>query len=416
MRAPLKVKKFTDGFYFGASTSSHQVEGNCTNEWSEWEKQNAKRLAIESVKYKNLPSWKKIAKEAQNPDNYISGKAANHYKRYAEDFALAKKTGINAYRFSVEWSRIEPTKGNWDTKELDHYKKMIRSMRKSGLEPFVTIWHWTLPLWLSNSGGVLHPEFPELFGRYAAKLAKEFSGLVKFFIPINEPEIYSLNSYMRGIWPPQKKGVVQYLRAMNSLIKSHRLAFKQIKNFLPGSSVGTACNMSYFEGNGINNIIAKAADYLWNKYFINRIKGCMDFIGVNYYFHNRIKYGFSKNENIKISDLGWELYPEGILPLLLDLKKYKLPVYITENGLADSDDKNRAWFIEKTLRSLHEAINQGADVKGYFHWSLLDNFEWDKGFWPRFGLISVDRKNLSRKARAKSVNAYRQIITKGIKE
>ena len=409
------MKKFPDGFYFGASTSSHQVEGNCNNDWTVWEKQNSKRLALESVKFENLKSWNRIKKEAGNPENYISGAAADHYNRYAEDFALAKKIGINAYRFSVEWSRVEPGKGHWDQKELDHYKKMIGSMRKHGIEPFVTIWHWTLPLWLSDNCGVLNPDFPKLFARYAAKLAREFSGIVRFFMPVNEPEIYSLNSYLRGIWPPQEKGIIKYLRSMNNLIKAHRLAFKEIKKISPESEVGTACNMSYFEGKGINEVIAKIADHFWNKYFINRVKSCMDFIGVNYYFHNRINYGFSKNENKKISDMGWELYPEGILPILIDLKKYKLPVYITENGLADSDDKHRAWFIEKTLSSVMKAIKLGADVRGYFHWSLLDNFEWDKGFWPRFGLICVDRKNLTRKMRTKSANAYKQIITKGLK-
>jgi beta-glucosidase len=407
---------FPDGFYFGASTSSHQVEGKCRNDWTVWEKQNAKRLAVESVKYKNLPSWDVIEKQALDPDNYISGVAVDHYNRYPEDIDIAKKIGINAYRFSIEWSRIEPQKGVWDSTELDHYKKMIGLLRKRSIEPFVTIWHWTLPLWLSENGGLMHPDFPELFARYAVKLAQEFSGNVKFFILINEPEIYSLNSYLRGIWPPQKKSIIKYLRVINTLIKSHKLAFKEIKKIIPGSMIGTACNMSYFEtGNGpVNRFIAYASELLWNRYFIDRVTSFVDFIGVNYYFHNRINYGFNKNRNIKMSDMGWELYPEGILPLLSKLKKYKLPVYITENGLADSADNNRAWFIEITLRSVLKSIIQGVDVRGYFHWSLLDNFEWDKGFWPRFGLISVDRKNLSRKIRSKSVTMYKQIITKGL--
>jgi beta-glucosidase len=407
---------FPDGFYFGASTSSHQVEGNCCNDWTVWEKQNAKRLALESVKYGNFPSWKVIKKQALDPDNYISGIAVDHYNHYPEDFNMAKKIGINAYRFSIEWSRIEPKEGEWNRKELDHYIKMIKLLRKRSIEPFITVWHWTLPLWLSEKGGVMHPDFPELFARYAARLAQEFSGNIKFFILINEPEIYNLNSYLRGIWPPQKKSLMQYLRVMKILIKSHKLAFKEIKKIIPASIIGTACNMSYFEaGKGsVNRFITFASERFWNRYFIDRVTYYMDFIGVNYYFHNRINYGFNKNENHKVSDMGWELYPEGILPLLLKLKKYNLPVYITENGLADSGDENRAWFIEITLRSVLKAIIHGVDVKGYFHWSLLDNFEWDKGFWPCFGLISVDRKNLSRRIRSKSVTIYKQIITKGL--
>jgi len=410
------VKKFPDDFYFGASTSSHQVEGGCNNDWAEWEKLNASRLAWESDKYSTLPSWGKSRRDAADPGNYISGIAADHYNRYGKDLDLAKKIGLNAYRFSIEWQRIEPERGSWNSRELAHYSKMIDAMIRRGIEPFVTIWHWTLPLWLSQSGGVLRPDFPELFAEYAGRLAGEFSGRVKFFIPINEPEIYSLNSYLRGIWPPEKKSVLKYLRSMKSLVKAHNITYKKIKEIIPGSVTGTACNMSFFEpGPGpFNRLMASVSDRLWNRYFINRVVSSADFIGVNYYFHNRINYGFNKNENLKVSDMGWELYPQGIENVLLGLKKYNLPVLITENGLADASDEKRPWFIETTLHSVYNAMEKGADVKGYFHWSLIDNFEWDKGFWPRFGLISVDRKNLSRKIRKESAEIYSLIIKKGL--
>ncbi len=410
------MKKFPDNFYFGASTSSHQVEGGCINDWSEWEKRNAKRLADESVKFSNLESWDLIKSEALTPANYISDIAADHYSRYKEDFDVAKKIGINAYRFSIEWSRIEPERGVWDADQLKHYNKMISALRERDIEPFVTIWHWTLPLWLSEMGGVSHPEFPELFAKYTAKLADEFSGHVKFFITINEPEIYSLNSYLRGIWPPEKKGLLSYKRAMKSLIKSHILAYDEIKKRIPDSMIGPACNMTYFEaGRGfINKAIASLSERLWNRFFLNHVKSKIDYIGVNYYFHNRINYGFNKNRKSSESDLGWELYPQGIENVLNRLKDYNLPVYITENGLADAEDKKRAWFIEVSMRSIMKAMDNGVDVRGYFHWSLMDNFEWDKGFWPRFGLISIDRKDLTRKIRIESCDRYREIIEKGI--
>jgi beta-glucosidase len=410
------MKKFPDNFYFGASTSSHQVEGGCLNDWSEWEKRNAGRLAKESLKYSTLPSWKKFQNDASSPDNYISGLAADHYARYNEDFDIAKKIGLNAYRFSIEWSRIEPMRGVWDPDQFNHYSKVIASLRERNIEPFLTIWHWTLPLWLEELGGVSCPEFPELFARYASKLAEEFSMNVKFFITINEPEIYSLNSYLRGIWPPEKKGIRSYRLAMNSLVESHKLAYDEIKKRIPGSVIGPACNMTYFEpGKGfINKIAVSISDRLWNRGFIEQVKSKIDFIGVNYYFHNRIKYGLNKNDNQSVSDLGWELYPQGIETVLKNLKEYNLPIYVTENGLADADDKMRAWFIEVSLRSIMRAIESGADVRGYLHWSLMDNFEWDKGFWPRFGLIAVDRKDLSRKIRIESCDRYREIIEKGI--
>ena len=341
------MKKFPDNFYFGASTSSHQVEGSCHNDWSEWEKRNAKRLAKESRKFSYLDSWTRIMHEAASPENYISGIAADHYTRYHEDFDIAQKIGINAYRFSIEWSRIEPMKGVWDPDELNHYTKMIAALRERNIEPFVTLWHWTLPLWLSEAGGVSNPEFPELFGKYAAKLAEEFSGQVKFFITINEPEIYSLNSYLRGIWPPQRKWILSYLTCMGSLVESHNNAYDEIKRRIPDSMIGAACNMSYFEsGKGfINKIITALSVKLWNRYFTDRVKSKIDYLGVNYYFHNRINYGFSKNENRSVSDLGWELYPQGLEYLLESLAVYNLPVYITENGLADASDEKRAWFI-----------------------------------------------------------------------
>jgi beta-glucosidase len=148
-------------------------------------------------------------------------------------------------------------------------------------------------------------------------------------------------------------------------------------------------------------------------FFISRVKSYTDFIGLNYYFHNRIRYGLNKNDNERVSDMGWELYPSGISSILEKLKEFKLPVYITENGLADNADTNRAWFIHETLKEIYYSINNGVDVRGYFHWSLLDNFEWDKGFWPEFGLIHVERSTMKRTIRS-SAEKYSDIIKQGL--
>lgn len=411
------MKKFPEGFYFGAATSSHQVEGGCINDWSVWEKQNAGRLAAESVKYRGLPSWDSVKEKATDPGNYISGIAADHYNRYEEDFELAEKIGLNAYRFSIEWSRIEPEPGRWNEDAINHYISMIKALRKRKIEPFVTLWHWTLPIWLSETGGIMNKKFPELFAGYSAKLAHSFGSNVRYYIIINEPEIYALNSYMLGLWPPQKKGVLSYMRAMKSLVRSHTLACKAIKQNNPGALTGPACNMSYFEnGGGLNRIPAYLADRLWNRFFIERTLKHHDFIGINYYFHNTIKYGLNKNANEKVSDMGWELYPQGIENVVMGMARYGLPLIVTESGLADADDRQRPWYIEETLRSLYRTIENGANLRGYLHWSLLDNFEWDKGFWPRFGLVSVDRKTMKRMPRRESADTYRRIITKGIEE
>jgi len=408
------MKKFPEGFYFGAATSSHQVEGNCDNDWSMWEKNNAERLAAEFISNKN-GLFDKFYDAGSNPENYISGNTVDHYSRFEEDFTLAENIGLNAYRFSIEWSRIEPADGKWDEKEIEHYIKVIKELRKKNIEPFVTIWHWPLPVWLSDNGGIMNPCFINYFSRYVSKLAESFADVVSFYITINEPEIYSLNSYMLGKWPPEKRGIINYYRAMKILIKVHNEAYKKIKEKNRSASAGPACNMSYFESGGgiINNLLARIACYTWNMFFIIRVKSYSDFIGLNYYFHNRIRYGLNKNVNERISDMGWELYPSGINHILDKLKKLNLPVYITENGLADENDLHRGWLIKETLKEIYNAMQNGADVRGYFYWSLLDNFEWDKGFWPKFGLISVDRRTMKRTLRD-SAYVYRDIIKRGL--
>lgn len=393
-----KERVFPEGFFWGAATSSHQVEGGNHNDWSEWECANAKRLSRESGgKYP--------------PENYISGRACDHYNRYEEDFDIAKQLGHNAHRFSIEWSRIEPEEGRFDEREIEHYRAVIKALRARGMEPFVTLWHWTLPVWLRDQGGVVSKEFPQLFARYAELMAREYKDHVRFWITINEPEIYALNSYFRGLWPPQKKGVISFFRATYVLNVAHQCAYRAFKKINPLAQVGIAVNQSYFESAGglINDMLAWAADKIWNQKFLWHVSRELDFIGLNYYFHNRIDYGFNKNKNEKVSDMGWELYPEGLYHVLSGMKQFQKPIYITENGLADARDEHRAWFIKEHIRYMKKAIEEGADVRGYFYWSLLDNFEWDKGFWPSFGLVEIDYITLERKIRP-SAWVYKGII------
>ncbi|MBI3671193.1 family 1 glycosylhydrolase [Candidatus Azambacteria bacterium] len=259
-----------------------------------------------------------------------------------------------------------------------------------------------MPLWLREKGGWEAKDIERYFERYAEKTVSYLKDHAKFWITINEPEIYAGHSYLKGAWPPQKKSLLSYIKVTNRLAKAHNIAYDIIKKIDKNLQVGVAKHNIYFEAYGnkiINRILKYFADQWWNFYFLNKIKSCQDFIGLNHYLHNRINFGFNKNENKKVSDMGWELYPESIYHVLVDLKKYKKPIYITENGLADARDENREWFIKEYLKQVHLAIEVGVDVKGYMYWSLLDNFEWDKGFWPRFGLVEVDCKTLERKIR-----------------
>lgn len=383
-----KKIKFPKEFLWGAATSAHQVEGNNHNDWTEWEMKNAKRLSRESGgKYPQ--------------ENYISGQACDHYNRYEEDFDIAKSLNHNAHRFSIEWSRIEPEEGKFNKKEVEHYRWVIRALRARGMEPFVTLWHWTMPVWFTKIGAFEKLDNIKYFVAFCEFIASEFKDEVAFWITLNEPEIYAENSYFKGVWPPQKKSLASYISVIRNLIKAHRELYKIIKKINQNAQVGIAKNNIYFEAyqNKIGNRVLKEfMDWWWNFYFLNRIKDHQDFIGLNHYFHSRIKnLKFNQNENQKISDISWELYPEAIYHVLKDLKKYNKPIYITENGLADAQDRNREWFIKESLKNIHKAISEGVNIRGYFHWSLVDNFEWDKGFWPRFGLVEIDYKNLERK-------------------
>ncbi len=405
------MSSFPKHFYWGAATSAHQVEGGMRNDWTSWEKENANRLA-ERAKQKVFPDY--ILKNYSSPfaeKNYISGKACDHYHCYEEDFDIAKSLGHNTHRFSIEWSRIEPEEGKFDEKEIEHYRQVIAALRARGMEPFVTLWHWTLPLWVRDKGGVLAKDFPRWFERYVRRMAEEFKNGVKFWITTNEPEIYALNSYYRGLWPPQKRGLTSFFRVTYALNLAHQRAYRTLKNASVGAQVGVAVNQSYFESAGgiVNNMLKWGADHVWNGRFLWHVKGELDFIGCNYYFHNRINYGFNKNANKVVSDMNCEVYPEGLYHVLLGLNKFHKPVYITENGIADTKDSMRAEFIREHVRWMKKAMEEGVDVRGYFYWSLLDNFEWDKGFWPRFGLVEIDYKTMERKVR-ESAWEYAKII------
>lgn len=406
--------QFPKGFLWGAGTASHQVEGGTRNDWSEWEEANAKRLAQEAEeKFRHIPAWAEIKTQAQDPKNYISGRVCDFYNHYEEDFDIARSLGHTAHRFSIEWSRIEPREGEFDEKEIEHYRKMIAALRARGMEPFVTVWHWPLPIWLRDKGGWKSQKTVGYFVRYAKTLASALGNDVRFWITLNEPEIYPMNGYLRGVWPPQEKSFFHYLVVTRNLVNAHRYAYQAIKKMHPDAQIGIAKHNVYFEaarGRLVNRILKWCADQGWNFYFLNQIVDAQDFIGVNHYFHNRIDYGFNKNENKKVSDMGWELYPEAIYHVLSDLKKYKKPIYVTENGLADMHDAHRAWFIQESLKNVLRAINDGADVRGYLHWGLTDFFEWDKGFWPRFGLVAVDYATMKRTIRP-SAHAYAKICT-----
>ncbi len=405
--------KFPKGFLFGSSTSSHQVEGSGNNDWTVWEHANAKRLAAEA----QVEMWSDFILNSypspRDPENYISGRACDHYNRFREDFDIAKSLGHNAHRMSVSWSKVEPEEGKFDEEALAHYHEIARALRDRGLEPFVTLWHWPLPNWLVAEGGWESPRAPEYFARYVDRVVRALNEHIHFWVTLNEPEIYAVHGYFQGIWPPGKKSFLRTLRVLLKMAKAHRAAYAAIKKIDPSRQVGFATNNTHFKSYGgpINNLLRFLADFFWNHEIFRHTKGTFDFIGLNYYFHRTIDWRGRNVSNKATSDVNWEIDPRGMYQVLRDLKQYHKPIYILENGIADIRDLYRAEFIEQHLVWTKKAIDEGIDIRGYFYWSLLDNFEWSKGFWPRFGLVEIDYKTLERKIRPSALR-YKEIIEK----
>ncbi|MDP2943943.1 MAG: glycoside hydrolase family 1 protein, partial [Candidatus Omnitrophota bacterium] len=378
--------EFPRNFFWGAATSAYQVEGNNVNsDWWEWEK----RVGLRET----------------------SAEACRHYALYKEDFNLARQLNHNAHRLSIEWSRIEPRQGKFCQKELDHYRDVILFLRQINLEPIVTLHHFTNPLWFARLGGWQNKKAPKYFLRYVEKVLEVLGDKVNFWVTINEPTVYIYHGFILGIWPPNQKSLLKAKIVRDNFAVSHMQAYRLIhtvykKKGLPCPLVGFAQHMQAFVPRS-PSLKNKFAVYLRNRLFnfdlIERLtrRKALDFIGVNYYSRSLVGAGKSSQESLplKKNSLGWDIYPEGLYNLLIKLKKYRLPLFILENGVCTEDDNLRWEFIYGHLKNIHLAIREGAKVLGYIYWSLIDNFEWDKGFGPRFGLIEVDYQNCQRKIR-----------------
>lgn len=385
---------FPKGFLWGAATSAHQVEGeNIYNDWWAWE------------------SVGKLPK---------SGAACDQYHRYEKDFDLAKKLKHNAHRLSIEWSRIESEEGKFNQAEIEHYQRVLKALKKREIKVMLTLHHFTLPLWLAQKGGWENLQAPFYFERFVKRIVPELQEYVDFWITINEPQILTWGAYMAGIWPPQKKSNLRLIKATWNLIRAHKKAYKAIHRFIPNSQVGIAHNIQSYTAYHKHSLIEQMgvlfSDLMSNHLFYFFTKGYHDFLGINYYFHHRLKRdhhllpevvdvtSFTKD----VSDLGWEIFPEGIFNALTDLAD-DLPIYITECGIATSNDDRRIRFLMQYLQEVYRAIQAGVKVKGFFYWTLLDDYEWHDGFEPKFGLLEVDFKTQKRTIRP-SAEIYADII------
>ncbi len=392
---------FPEGFLWGSATSANQIEGNNTNtDWWVWE--NSEQRA------------KELRNKNKNPEDFKSGTACDSYNRYEEDFDIAKSLNQNVHRFSIEWARIEPSKDVFDPKEIQHYRMVLQALKNRGIKTFVTLHHFTNPIWFAEIGGWEKRANIQHFIKYSEKVFLELGDLIDFVCTINEPNIYSTMSYLSGRWTPQQKSLSKTYTVYENMLYAHIEVYKLAKRLDYKFPLGVAQNMVAFEGRGLGKLVALIARYFYQKSFLDRIYKYSDFIGVNYYIRNLFAFSWKppflhKIKELPLTDFSWEIYPKGFYSVLKEVGVYKKPVYITENGLADSEDKNRKEFIQEHLHWMHNAMSEGVDVRGYMHWSLLDNLELAEGYEMQFGLVKVDRKNNFERKIRESAKYYAEI-------
>ncbi|NNG67006.1 GH1 family beta-glucosidase [Caldanaerobacter subterraneus] len=441
--------KFPKDFTWGVATSSYQIEGAVNEDG-------------------RTPSiWDTFSKtEGKTYQGHTGDVACDHYHRYKEDVEIMKEIGVKAYRFSIAWPRIFPEEGKYNPKGMDFYKRLVDELLKRDIMPVATIYHWDLPQWAyEKNGGWLNRESVKWYVEYASKLFEELGDVIPLWITHNEPWCSSILSYGIGEHAPGHKDWREALIAAHHILLSHGEAVKVFRDMnLKGAQIGITLNLTpaYPASEKEEDKLAvQYADGFANRWFLDPIfKGNypedmmelyskiigefdfiregdletisvpIDFLGVNYYTRSIVKYNkdsMLKAENVpgpgKKTEMGWEISPESLYDLLkrLDREYTKLPMYITENGVAFKDevtedgrvhDYERIEYIKEHLKAIARFIEEGGNLKGYFVWSLLDNFEWAHGYSKRFGIVYVDYETQKRILKD-SAFWYKGVIEKG---
>ena len=414
---------FPKGFLWGVSTASYQVEGNNNNcQWSEWEKQGRIRSGDRC------------------------GIACNWWTSAETDFDLAQSMGINALRLSVEWSRIEPAEGEfsiaaleegkWDRWALGRYRQLLEGLQERGIRPVVCLHHFTNPCWFEQKGAFLHPDAAARFERFTRYVVENLRDLCQTWVTFNEPNVYAASGYVLGEFPPGGTGqVATALRVTSVLAQSHLRAYRAIHELQAESEVGWAQHYVIFQpvATMFDRWVAHLLNETFNETFLRLVengelpfplslldgnardvKGACDFVGLNVYnrLHvafdlRNIKYMFGRifvPQGAPQGDSGMdrpygEAYPQAVRIAVERAHKLGKPIYILENGVPDAQDRIRPWLLVNVVKELHDLIAEGHDIRGYFHWTLTDNFEWTEGWNLRFGLIELDPKTQARKMR-----------------
>jgi beta-glucosidase len=399
------LPSFPSGFLWGAATSAHQVEGgNRLNQWWRFE-QEPGRIA----------------------DGSVSGVACDHWHRFDEDFARAAADSHNAHRLSLEWSRIEPQHGVFDAAAIAHYHEVFASLRRHALTPIVTLHHFTDPLWIFDLGGWENRETIDRFVEFATLCGREFGGEVDWWCTVNEPDVLAFRGWSQGVWPPGKRDDSAALMVMANSLEAHGRAYRALHqaDTIDADGDGHAAWVGFakhavvlepqrpwfapdvvyrnLEHRVFNEAVLAAAATgridLWIpgargvKREVAELRDSMDYVGINHYTRWKVR-AFARDPHVVppgavLNDLGWEIHPAGIEAVVRDAARFGKPVIILENGVADATDRVRPRALVETLAHLARAIASGVDVRGYLHWSLLDNFEWAEGYTGRFGLYQV---------------------------
>jgi len=401
---------FPRGFLWGTATAAHQVEGNNTNnDWYAWEQQPG-RIA----------------------EGHRSGLACDWWHgRWREDFQRAAESGQNAHRLSVEWSRIQPAPDRWDEDALDRYLEMLRTLKELNITPMVTLHHFTNPVWLAEQGGWENDKVVELFETFTRRVVDALKDYVTLWCTLNEPNGFLVLGYLDGMWPPGKKDLGAYFHTSLNMIQAHSAAYHAIHALQPQARVGMAINyrslvpakawfppdrwLTRLYSGIFNDTLPRAAQdgivrLPGRRIRLPQVKGTQDFIGFNYYTRNTLAFNLLKAREL-FARLSYRPEaaksftgflanePDGMFEGLKWCRLFLLDTATTENGIEDPDDRLRPRYLAEHLRQVWRAVNFNWPVKGYFHWSLVDNFEWERGWTQRFGLWKLDEHTQARSKR-----------------
>jgi beta-glucosidase len=370
-------RPFPDGFHWGTATAAHQIEGgNVNNDWWDWE---------------HTPGSGCVDS---------SGDACDSWHRWPEDVALVAGLGFDNYRFSLEWSRIEPAEGEWSDAAVAQYRARCQALLAAGVDPVVTFHHFTTPRWVAAKGGWTDPATADRFAAFVHRLAGELGPDIRRACTINEPAMVSTLGHMGGVFPPGLRDVELRRKVNGIFVDAHRKAVDAVRAAAPGVPVGITLSMSDYQAVDGGESKRDRIRYRMEDEFFEATEGD-DFVGVQTYSRSRVGPDgpLPNEEGVDVLIMGYEFWPESLAATIRrawEVTGGNVPILVTENGIGTDDDSQRVRYVQRALSGVLDCIDEGIDVRGYTYWSLLDNFEWAFGYGPQFGLVACDRTTFER--------------------